>query len=243
MAETTTERDGSRPNPPVLGSLAYLVMNLPIGIASFVFVVTSLSVGVGTAIIWVGVGILAVAMLIWRGAAGLERLRVHTMLGTYVATPYRPMPADGKKRWSTRLKDPATWKEMTYFLLLLPIGIAEFTMMVVLWSASLWFSLMPVYYTWFPGDWRAEVLGEPFPNVDSWFETLPWAGLGVLLLAMTIVLTKGLGTLHASYARAMLGPSPRRISRMEELSTAGAIDWSTEWPNSSANFSYRPVSR
>ena len=37
--------------------------------------------------------------------------------------------------------------------------------------------------------------------------------------------------LHARYARAMLGPSERRISKLEKLSTAGAIDWSDEWPH------------
>ncbi|MCA1655361.1 MAG: hypothetical protein LC635_02685, partial [Pseudonocardiaceae bacterium] len=73
--------------------------------------------------------------------------------------------------------------------------------------------------------------------------TLPFAGLGVLLLALAIIVTKGLGTLHARFARAMLGLSPRRISKLEGLSTAGAIDWSTEWPPDTATPRYRPVSR
>ena len=71
---TTTHRDGTRPNPPLLGSLAYLVLNLPIGIGAFVFVVTTLSLGIGTAIIWVGVAVLALAVLAMRGLATLERL-------------------------------------------------------------------------------------------------------------------------------------------------------------------------
>ena len=39
--------------------------------------------------------ILAAAVLAWRGAAQLERARVHAMLGTYIASPYRPLPNGG----------------------------------------------------------------------------------------------------------------------------------------------------
>lgn len=240
MTTATTERDGSRPNPPLLGALAYLVMNLPIGIASFTFVVTTMAVGVSTVIIWVGLAVLAVAVLAMRGMAALERLRVHTMLGTYVASPYRP--AGDKSRWLSRVKDPATWKDMVYLVLMLPLGIAEFTIMVVLWSVSLYLTLLPAYWTWLPNDWQIVLWdNNALVNVDSWLGTLPFAGLGVLLLAVSIIVTKGLGTLHAVYARAMLGPSERHIAKLEGLSTAGAIDWSKEWPSSSVN--YGPVTR
>lgn len=236
---TTTERDGTRPNPPLLGALAYLVMNLPVGIASFVFVVTTMSVGVSTVIIWVGLAVLALAMLGMRGMATLERLRVHGMLGTYVASPYRP--AGDKGRWRSRVKDPATWKDMVYLLLMLPLGIAEFTIMVVLWSVSLYLTLLPLYWNWIPTDWQIVLWDQPVVTVDSWLDTLPFAGLGVLVLALAITTTKALGTMHALYARAMLGPSQRRIAKLEGLSTAGAIDWSDEWQRNTMNFG--PVTR
>lgn len=232
---TTTERDGTRPNPPLWGSLAYLLMNLPIGIAGFVFVVTTLSVGVSTVIIWVGLGVLALAVLVWRGAARLERLRVHTMLGTYVADPYRPLP-EGAGRLTARFKDPATWKDMAYFVLLLPVGIAEFTITVTTWSVGIYLSLLPLYWSAMPNDWQVVMWDNAVFGPDSWIGTLPWSAAGVLVLAVSIVITKGLGTMHARYARAMLGPNPRRVSRMEQLNTAGAIDW-----NSPMNFG--PVTR
>jgi len=237
---TTTERDGSQPNPPLLGALAYLVMNLPIGIASFVFVVTTVSVGVSTVIIWVGLAVLAAAVLAMRGMATLERMRVHAMLGTYVASPYRP--AQDKGRWLSRVKDPATYKDMVYLLLMLPIGIAEFTISIVLWSVGLYLAFLPLYWSWVPGDWQMVLWNHNVVNVDSWIGTLPFAGLGVLVLALAIIVTKGLGVLHARYARAMLGPSQRHISKLEGLSTAGAIDWTTEWP-STTKMTYGPVTR
>src|SRR5882672_10260727 len=218
-----TERDGTRPDPPVLGSLAYLVLNLPVGIAGFVFVVTTVSVGLSTAIVWVGVPVLALAMLIWRAGARLERRRVHALLGTYIATPYRPLPDGLSARWRTRVRDRATWKDMTYFVLLLPIGVAEFSLMVSLWSASLWLLFLPLYFGFLPAEWYPVAWDNPIIRVDSTWEALPWAALGAILLAMTIVLTKALGTLHARYARAMLGPSGRRLDALGRAETAPAV--------------------
>lgn len=238
---TTIHSDGTRPNPPLLGSLAYLVMNLPIGIGSFVFVIVSMSVGVSTAIIWVGLAVLAVGLLVMRGLTHLERLRVHAMLGTYIASPYRPLPSKG--RWLARVKDPATWKDMAYLVLMLPVGIAEFTIMVVLWSVSLYLTFLPVYWVWIPSDWQMVLWDHSVVTLDSWWETLPFAGLGVVILAVTIIVTNALGTLHAVYARAMLGPSERHIAKLEGLSTAGAIDWSTEWPQGTTSMTYGSVSR
>lgn len=239
----TIERDGSRPNPPLLGALVYLLTNLPLGIAGFVFVTVTVSVGIGTAVIWVGVGILAVAMLAYRGLATLERLRVQAMLGTYVATPYRPLTAG--RRWRGRVADPATWKDLAYLVLLLPIGIAEFSLMVAFWSTSLGLALLPIYFRYLPdGAWKLWDWDRPVLVVDSTVEALPFAALGVLLLAVTLLLTKGLGMLHARYARAMLGPSGRRISKLEGLDTAGVIDWSTTpGTGSTAHLSFRPVPR
>jgi hypothetical protein len=209
-----TEHDGTRPDPPVLGSLAYLVLNLPVGIAGFVFVVTTLSVGLSTAIIWVGVPVLALAMLIWRAGARLERQRVHALLRTYIATPYRPLPDGFSAQWRTRVRDRATWQDMAYFVLLLPVGIAEFTLMVTFWSVSLWLLFLPLYRGFLPADWYPVVMNNPFVRVDSTWAALPWAALGAILLAMTIVLTKALGTLHARFARGMLGPSRRRLDAL-----------------------------
>jgi hypothetical protein len=214
MSANVTEHDGTSPNPPLLGSLVYLVLNLPVGIAGFVFVVTTMCVGLSTAIIWVGVPVLALAMLVWRAGARLERQRVHAMLRTYVATPYRPLPEGMSGQWKTRVKDPATWKDMIYFVLMLPIGIAEFTLMVVSWSVSLWLLLLPLYFGFLPDDWYPVIDNHPIAWVDTPFEALPWSAAGAILLAVTVAMTKGLGTLHARYARAMLGPSARKLDAM-----------------------------
>jgi hypothetical protein len=127
-------------------------------------------------------------------------------------------------------------------VLLLPIGIAEFTLMVTFWATSLWLVTLPIYWTWLPDSWRPIAWNRPLFEVDTWPATLPWAALGVLVLAMAIALTKALGTVHARYARALLGPSRHRIAKLEKLNTAGTIDWSAEWPQRTESV-YRPVTR
>lgn len=201
------ERDGTRPNPSVLGSLGYLAMNLPLGIAGFVAVVTLFSVGLSTAVVWVGLPVLALAVMGARLGARVERARVYAMLDTYIASPYVPLPERG--RWKTRVRDVATWRDVSYFVLLLPIGVFEFTVMITMWSLTLGLLFLPIYYRYLPeASWRVGDWDHPLIVVDSFVESLPFAALGLLLLAVALPVTKGLGRAHAYYARALLGPAP-----------------------------------
>jgi hypothetical protein len=211
MTSALSERDGSRPRPPVGGSLVYLLLNLPLGIAGFTWVVTLLTTGVGSVIVWAGLPVLALLVLSTRAAARFERARVHAMLGAYVATPYRPLPATGQRaRWRARLLDGATWRDLGYFVVLLPIGIAEFTVVVTTWSVGLGLAALPVYFRFLPdGAYFFPAFDERWIVVDSTIEALPWAALGVLVLALSIVLTRGLAGVHARFARLALGPGPR----------------------------------
>ncbi|MCW2944610.1 MAG: histidine kinase [Actinoallomurus sp.] len=135
---------------PTWRSAAYLLLHFPLGLAYFISLVVLLSVSAGTVIIWVGVLGLALTMILWRGAAMLERRLVRLAFGVEVPSPYRTLPQGGNpfKKWKAMAVDPATWKDLVYLLLAFPIGVAEFTMSVVLWSASLALITMPVSIIW-----------------------------------------------------------------------------------------------
>lgn len=218
MTSALASRDGSRPRPSAGGSLAYLLLSFPLGIMGFVAVVTLASVGLSTFVVWVGVPVLALLVLGSRHAGRLERARTHALLGAYVASPYRPLPARGlRARWRARLLDGATYRDLAYFVLLLPIGIAEFTIAVTTWSVGLGLTALPVYYRYLPG--HAFVVGRAHGDwvvVGSTFAALPWAALGLLVLAFAVVATKTLGAVHARFARMMLGPGPRARRIAEE---------------------------
>jgi hypothetical protein len=46
-------------------------------------------------------------------------------------------------------------------------------------------------------------------------QALPWAALGVLGIALSVALTRGIGRAHARLAMAMLGPTAAQRRRME----------------------------
>ena len=208
---------GERRDPPFGGSLVFLLMNLPLGVLAFGVLTSFTAAGLGSAVVWVGVGLLALVVLAVRGAARVERARVYALLDRYVDLPYLPLPA-GKQslRWKARLKDPSTWRDLAYFFLLFPLGIVEFVLVTAFWSTSLALAGLPLYFRWLPGG------AYYFPSddlrwltVDSTVEALPWAALGVLFIALSVALTKALAGMHARVANALLGPTVAQRRRME----------------------------
>ncbi|MDT8915850.1 sensor domain-containing protein [Amycolatopsis sp. PS_44_ISF1] len=211
-----TTATGRHRNPPLSGALAFLLLNLPLGIVAFTVVVTLFSVGIATAVVWVGVPVLALLVLLTRGAARMERARVFSLLDTFVDSPYLPLPEGGRSRWVTRLKDRATWRDLTYFLLLFPAGMIEFVLVVTFWAVSLGLVALPVYYRFLPdGAYFFPSYDVRWIVVDSTVAALPWAALGVLFAALSVVLTRGLARLHAGFAVALLRPTVAQRHRME----------------------------
>lgn len=184
-------------------------MNLPLGIFWFTLFVTLIAVSAGTAIIWVGLATGAFTVLLWRGVATLERARARALLGTVIPEPYRRLPEESQSlRWKARLQETATWKDLGYLLALLPAGIVEFVLMVTAWVTSLALLGLPIYYRFLPTGAYHFPTYEPeyrWFTVDTVTAALPFSVAGVVVLLLTIALTRGLGAAHARFALHMLG--------------------------------------
>lgn len=206
-----------RRDPPFGGSVVFLLMNLPLGVVAFALLTSLGAAGLGTAVVWVGVGLLAVLVLGVRGGARLERARVYALLDRYIDLPYLPLPAGPQApRWKGRLRDPATWRDLAYFFLLFPVGLVEFVLVTTFWSTSLALAGLPVYFRWLPGGayyFPAEDVR--WLTVNSTVEALPWAALGVLFIGLSVALTKALAGMHARLASALLGTTVAQRRRME----------------------------
>jgi signal transduction histidine kinase len=112
-----------------------LLLRLPIGIAWFVSLVTLISMSFGLVIIWVGVPLMGLTMVGWRGAAILERRYSRTFFGEVIEPPYRPLPEGNLlHKWRVLGTDPATWKDLAFLFVAFPLGILEFTLTVVIIS-------------------------------------------------------------------------------------------------------------
>jgi signal transduction histidine kinase len=188
------------------GSL-HLLLDLPLGIAWFTVAITGLSVGVGLVpLALIGLVVLAVTVFCGRLIGVVDRNRAAVLLGVQVAPP-PPVPS-GEGAWRqlvSRLQDPAGWKGLGYGMLMLPIGIVNFTLVVTVWSIAL---AGLAYPTW---GWAVDI--ELWNNriLHGW-EKAGWlaggfiAGLLALLAAPHVV--RALASVDKGLVRGLLGGSP-----------------------------------
>jgi signal transduction histidine kinase len=204
-----------------LTATIYLLLSMFVGLTWHAVLATGLLLGVGTLIIWVGVFVLALTLLAWRGGAWLERRWVRAMLGVDIPDPYRPLPAGSLWRRARVLaSDPATWKDLAYLVVLFPLGVVWFTVTTTLWTLAIGLLTAPLWY-WIPPEGGVAL----FVNDDRSFlvlDTLPEALLatvaGAVLCVAAAWAVKGMATAHGAIALALLGPSDGQLrARVEAL--------------------------
>ena len=200
----------------------YVATGLPLGIAWLVALVTLIAVGVGTAVVTVGIPILFFTMVLWRWGANVERQRAALVLRAPIARPLRAAPASRRRldRLATPLRDRTTWRDLGYMLLLGPVGIVAGTLAIALWAAALAAVVAPVAATWAPD---GSLLG------DAGVFALAGASAGGLALAGIAALgTRGLAAGCAALAESLLASDERaemteRISSLE-ATRSGAVE-------------------
>jgi len=227
----------------------HLLLNLPVGIVTFTVVVTGFATGFGLLITLVGIPIIFATMYLSRGMGQVERGRVKAFLKVDVPAPYRADPPRDKwwRQHVARFSDPATWREVGYHLLMLPIGILTFTVVVVVWSVGIALLTLPLYFWTVPDE--VVRVGDVVVRIGNGVEvitgpgsvsvTTGWALAGpvqialLCLLGLMIVLAapwivRGLATAHRSLARGMLGSDVMaRVQTLTE-SRAAAVDLAAE---------------
>jgi signal transduction histidine kinase len=231
-----------RPPSPVglRAAVGFLLASLPLGIFWFVMLAVPISLGAFLASFWAAVFAVARALLWWTGqpqretlvralalscapltslavrGAQSERHRIARSLGYAVPSPYR-RSTPGLELARSRAGDPAVWRDLAYLLLLLPVGAAEFALVVAAFVFSLGAITLPA---WLP---VAFPDGAPLwhdVRIDALPETLTAA---VIALPVSVVAAYlgvvGLSRAHAALGRGLLGPSRRArlAERVEEL--------------------------
>jgi signal transduction histidine kinase len=183
------------------GRILYLLLALPLGIAEFTFLVTTISLGVGLLITLVGVPILIATVYAWRWIAQLERRLIGLLTGKTIPAPYRPDPAGSWwARIRARLADPATWKDLVFLLLQLPLGIVSFTVTAAVLGASLQALTAPAWYWAVSGGIDLGVV-----RIDTLWEALAFVPLGAVLTFVAIPALGALGRLYGELAAVLLG--------------------------------------
>lgn len=227
----------------------HLLLNMPIGIATFTIIVTGMSLGFGLAITLIGIPILFALLYVSRAMGTVERVRAALLLGADVPRPYRPDPP--RDTWwrvhLSRASDPATWIEAVYHLLLLPVGTVTFTLVVTIWSLAFGMILSPIIWLATPGSVDAFdawfkvtldgtrdviVLGTPGGGY-TWVLDTPWeytliVVVGLLLFFLTPWVIRGLASANRAFVRGMLGRDMTDRVRELTASRSAAVDLAAE---------------
>jgi len=201
-------------------ALTHLLGGLLIGIPVLLIVTIGLALGVGLAVVWAGLPILAAVYWFCGWFARAERARFALLLGADIPAPPAPR-RDG--RWWRLLWRAVTagafWRSVCYALLRLPVATGQAVFVLVPWSLGLALVTLPACSWALPGG-GAHLGGFLLPGYLLAAGAV--AGAALLLAApwVTAVLAAG----DAALARWLLG-SPARselTARIGELETSRA---------------------
>ncbi|HEX3808759.1 MAG TPA: sensor domain-containing protein [Rhizomicrobium sp.] len=199
-------------DPHTYGSLLYMLLSLVTGTFYFTWVVTGLSLSVGLFILIIGIPFALLFIGSVRVLALIEGRLVEGLLG--VRMPRRlPAQTAADETIGTKIKDALldvrTWSSMLYLALMLPLGVAYFTIAVV-------GIVVPVAIS------GASLYALVTNNVDNVFQSdngdLNWLnhflhtapGLltfaigGLIVFFIVLHLVRGIGWLHGRIAEALL---------------------------------------
>ncbi|MDQ3495517.1 MAG: sensor domain-containing protein [Pseudomonadota bacterium] len=195
---------GVAADPRTYAALFYMVLALATGIFYFIWVVAGLSLSLGLAVLIIGIPFVILYFGSVRVLSLVEGRIVEVMLGERM--PRRPLYAARGKPWLERIKDmftdPRTWSTQLYFLLMLPLGVAYFTLAVTLIAVSAGLIASPLALL--PGvHLNIWLSGIDLPANAPW--VLPVLSVvGVLLLFVTLHIARGIGRLHGLFAKHLL---------------------------------------
>jgi Putative sensor len=204
--QTRTELDpvlGVVVNPQTYLNLAYLLLAFPLGLFYFIFLVTGFSLGVGLAVLWIGIPLLIAVLMLSRVFANLERQLTSKLLGINIASANITTQGNLWQRAKALVSNPSTWAEMFYLFSKFVMGVFSFVLVIALLATSL--GLMATPFFW--NQWGIEAWDVGIPGiwtVDSFPKALGVSVIGVIIGVASLHITNGLAWLYGEYTKAML---------------------------------------
>lgn len=192
----------------VLLESGYALSAFPIALVAFVVVLVDLALGVSLLVFVGGILLISVGVMVARGFARFERIRLRGMLGRPAPTPSYlcARPGDGFWRRSlTPLKDPQSWLDVVWSLVGLVTGTLAFAVTLVWWVAAATGLTYWFWQRWVPqGDGEeglASLLGFGTGRTP---ESLANLAVGLVLLVTLPFAVRLVSTIHASLASVLL---------------------------------------
>ena len=192
----------------------HMLLMFPLGIAYFVLLVVTFSVG--GSLIWTLVGpiILLAVLFVSRWIGDFEALMSGYANGSTVRRP--PSRLEGvsnfRSQVKVRLVDPTTWTGVIYLFAQFPIGIGAFVGLVVSYSVIGSFIFAPVIGVF--NDEPIHIISDMgwTYSVDSPVTGLLLTPIGLLGLVLVSHMVLAFSSLHGWWAKLMLGSRSDRVS-------------------------------
>lgn len=213
-------------------NLLYLVAAFPLGLLYFLLLVIGLAVGIGTAVVLVGIPLVLLTVYLGRWLGGFERELTVWWLNVeipFVALP-RPAGLPVLTRLRLDLTEEVTWKSPVYLLVKFLFGVLAGALTVTLlalcgflvWQPFAY--LINVFVLSNTGGTVQGVLGPITGAFDfnQLVETLPLFLVGLVVTPLALHLLNSITRLWGLFARAMLGHSDveRRLAQARAAAAA-----------------------
>lgn len=195
----------SAPVTRVAADTRYVLTGFPVGTAATIVCSSGFALGLGLAVIGIGVPILAATLVMARGLAVTERARVARVLGEPVTAPaYRAATSDTVvSRLLAAVLDPRSWRDLAHAVLRFIPSTVAFSV-VVTWLAGMAGGFSWALWGWALPDGGTE-LAEMLGFGDAYPTTVVWHLVVGVLFAVTLpAVARWAAVLEARFARALL---------------------------------------
>jgi signal transduction histidine kinase len=219
----------------VLYDSGYAFSSFFIALPAFVVVVTDLALGTGLAVLIGGVLLLWVAVMVARGFARFERIRLRGMLGKPAPTPAYLCPGPQDSFWRKAflpLRDAQSWLDVVWCLVGLVTATLAFALAVAWWAAAAGGLSYWLWQRWIPESsdgttGLADLLGFDGGRHDEIVVNLV---IGAIALVTLPLVMRFAAAVHGSLAhvllssRAELQHEVRRVEGGREAARAAEAD-------------------
>jgi signal transduction histidine kinase len=189
------------------GRSVYVLVGLPLAIVRFVVLIVMFLFGVGTAVTFVGLPVLAATMKVARGFAAADRARLSRVQGWPARRPayVGGHPHTRVGRMLAPLRQGQSWADWGHGLLGLFPSVLGFAFTLTWWAGAVT-GLTAFGYTWIlartPG---YQGLGGLLGLSNAWqFDAALSTTVGLIFLLTLPAVVRGCAELNAALARAML---------------------------------------
>lgn len=184
---------------------AYLLPSFLLSTLAFVAVVTATSVSVSLLAIGVGLPLLALSLMMARGFASVERVRLRA-LGMRIPQPATPVRRSGWHGWIDAACDRRSWLDAMHAVVTYPIAAVAGALTVTWWAAALGGLSYPLWRWTLPDGPDNQNLAELMGITSTAGDIALNLGIGAAFAITLVPVVRGLAGTLSGLSRAVLAP-------------------------------------